>query len=661
MSSHRSRGKERAETPEEANEKARSKLYDSFAAFQQADPSSSTGGHNWLRQAAEGRHQSPEAAPVYPRAESSSAKPRRRRKKRTHSTRLALLGTDHEKLDLGDSSDGDRLDVLSGSYHFESLALHNEEDGEEDSLPGRKNWWTPEMGVGIASVDGHPISTIGFEYSHPDGDVGASADTRPSLDAKGERARGRAEHEAVVLRAEQLERAVIRSQNQIHERDKNVVTAAVAAREATEAAELQFAASAIGMRAKTGGAAAVAPQPRSDRMAMSGSIAFAAVDIEAERIVRLETVLPHMQTRSKLQSISAALDAALRKTCSPLQAASGDLRGEPARSLSALLQGLAAKHYERGEKQGGHAGRRMMDRGVECQRLALAMEERLWNAESGNSSHLLIHRGEDSMDLLVEKDTTFAMACEQACRYWELKPEHWCVADADDIQWMPEMLVANGLHCSPSNSTLHLLQRIISPDRHEEGAEEEALASSGWERGGAAAAVGGTLQQQQQQAVQQVKGLGGVQVQDLGIAGNVPQVQVLAPTKEKSRPKRCLDFCLCRGRREDPKTPGTPKKVKEPKAHWTVRRPITPRSRTVMFRGLVLALLLLSLLSLALDSTLFGMRLSTDYQREIWASNDVCAELRDSIAATPFHNYAQRVRPPHPAPNPAPVANCMRT
>ena len=75
------------------------------------------------------------------------------------------------------------------------------------------------------------------------------------------------------------------------------------------------------------------------------------------------------------------------------QAQSGDMRGEPARSLGALLQGLAAKHYERGEAKGGNAGRRMMDRGIACQQLARAMEERLWNAEAGNSSLLVIHRG----------------------------------------------------------------------------------------------------------------------------------------------------------------------------------------------------------------------------------------------------------------------------
>ena len=31
-----------------------------------------------------------------------------------------------------------------------------------------------------------------------------------------------------------------------------------------------------------------------------------------------------------------------------------------------------------------------------------------------------------------------------------------------------------------------------------------------------------------------------------------------------------------------------------------------------------------------------------DFEREIWAANDVCTELRGSITATPFHSYAQR-------------------
>ena len=168
-----------------------------------------------------------------------------------------------------------------------------------------------------------------------------------------------------MVARKQLERAIIRSQNAIHERDKNVESAAVMAREATEAAEREFASSALGMRAKTGIAAALPPQPRSDRKAMLGAVSGGPrVDVEAARVARLEAVLPHMQTRRKLQSISGALDAALRATCTEAQAQSGDLRGEPARSLGALLQGLAAKHYERGEAKGGNAGRRMMDRGI---------------------------------------------------------------------------------------------------------------------------------------------------------------------------------------------------------------------------------------------------------------------------------------------------------
>jgi hypothetical protein len=441
MSSSPRKGKERApQTPEEANDEARSNLYGSFAKYQ-GQPSSSAGGaadlddiirrHNWLRSGAP----NPEAD-TSPICDSSSSKPRRIKKKRTPSTRLTLLGTDHEKLDLGDSSDGDRLDSMS--YHFESLALYDGEEGEADPLPGRKSWWTPERGVGVAMVGGHPISTIGFEYSNPDGDVavpveqGGSYVPKKKRDPAAEREQARAEHEAVVVRNEQLERAIIRSQNAIHERDKNVESAAVMAREATEAAEREFASSALGMRAKTGIAAALPPQPRSDRQAMLGAVSGGPrVDVEAARIARLEAVLPHMQTRRKLQSISGALDAALRATCTEAQAQSGDVRGEPASSLGALLQGLAAKHYERGEAKGGNAGRRMMDRGIECQRLARAMKERLWHAEAGNSSLLVIHRGGDAMDLLVEKETTFAVACEQACRYWDLKSKHWCVADAN--------------------------------------------------------------------------------------------------------------------------------------------------------------------------------------------------------------------------------------
>ena len=425
----RSRGKERLKTPEEANEEARSQLYDSFAVYQ-GQPSSAAGDlddiirrHNSMSQG--GDKGEADTAPM------CQSRPRRRKKKK--STRLALLGTDHEKLDLGDSSDGDRLDLLD--YHFEALALHN----EDDPLPGRKSWWPPGKGVGIAMLDGHPISTCGFESSHPDGDVavleenGGVMVARVPRDARAEREQARLQHEAVVVRAEQLERAIIRSQNQAHERDKHVETAAVLAEAATEAAELQYSASAIGMRAKTGISAAVTPRPRSDRMAMSGSIAFTAVDVDGARTARLEALLPHIQTRRKLQSISAALDAALRATCPQEQAQLGDVRGEPARSLAALLQGLAAKHYEHGETKGGKVGHHMMQRGMDCQQLSLAIEERLWNAEAGNSSILVIHRGGDAMDLLVEKETTFAVACEQACRYWEIKSKHWCVADANGV------------------------------------------------------------------------------------------------------------------------------------------------------------------------------------------------------------------------------------
>ena len=73
-----------------------------------------------------------------------------------------------------------------------------------------------------------------------------------------------------------------------------------------------------------------------------------------------------------------------------------------------------------------------------------------------------------------------------------------------------------------------------------------------------------------------------------------------------------------------------------------VRHQIEPRSRAVMACGLAQALVLLSLLSLALDSTLFGIEIFDGYQREIWASNDVCTELRGAITARPFSAYAQR-------------------
>merc|ERR1740117_2056143 len=142
----------------------------------------------------------------------------------------------------------------------------------------------------------------------------------------------------------------------------------------------------------------------------------------------------------------------------------------------------------------------MMDRGIECQRLALTMEERLWNAEAGNSSLLVIHRGGDAMDLLVEKETTFAVACEQACRYWEIKSKHWCVADANDVQWMPDMLVVEGLHRSPPGSTLHLLKRIVDPPPWVPEVEVEDPRLAAMNGGGA---LSGTAQERAQQAVEQ--------------------------------------------------------------------------------------------------------------------------------------------------------------
>ena len=68
------------------------------------------------------------------------------------------------------------------------------------------------------------------------------------------------------------------------------------------------------------------------------------------------------------------------------------------------------------------------------------------------------------------------------------------------------------------------------------------------------------------------------------------------PKKEKEppKPKRCAGCCAPRKRKE-----------KQEKAGRTVHA----RSRIVMFRGLLLACVLLCLLSLALDSTLYGIRI----------------------------------------------------
>ena len=47
------------------------------------------------------------------------------------------------------------------------------------------------------------------------------------------------------------------------------------------------------------------------------------------------------------------------------------------------------------------------------------------------------------------------------------------------VQWMPDMLVVEGLHRSPAGSTLHLLKRIVDPPPWEPQAEEEGLLAGG--------------------------------------------------------------------------------------------------------------------------------------------------------------------------------------
>ena len=51
---------------------------------------------------------------------------------------------------------------------------------------------------------------------------------------------------------------------------------------------------------------------------------------------------------------------------------------------------------------------------------------------------------------------------------------------------------------------------------------------------------------------------------------------------------------------------------------------------------------MLSITSLSLDSTLFGLEIFPTFNREVWAANDVCTELRTSILRTPFAAYGQR-------------------
>ena len=162
-----------------------------------------------------------------------------------------------------------------------------------------------------------------------------------------------------------------------------------------------------------------------------------------------------------------------------------------------------------------------------------------------------------------------------------------------DVQWMPDMLVVEGLHRSPPGSTLHLLKRIVDPPPWVPEVEVEDPRLAAMNGGGA---LSGTAQERAQQAVEQQsanKGLA-IQVEDLGVKDAVKAAPRPKKEKEPPKPKRCAGCCAPRKKKE-----------KKEKAGRTVHA----RSRVVMFRGLVLAMLLLCLLSLALDSTLFGIRI----------------------------------------------------
>ena len=176
----------------------------------------------------------------------------------------------------------------------------------------------------------------------------------------------------------------------------------------------------------------------------------------------------------------------------------------------------------------------------------------------------------------------------RACAYWR----RGVLLPRAGVQWMPDMLVVEGLHRSPAGSTLHLLKRIVDPPPWEPQVEEEdpRLAAMRGE-----STLSGTAQERAQQAVEQQnvnKGLA-IQVEDLGVK-DVKAAPRPKKEKEPPKPKRCAGCCAPRKRKE-----------KKEKAGRTVHA----RSRIVMCRGLSLACVLLCLLSLALDSTLYGIRI----------------------------------------------------
>jgi len=468
------------------------------------------------------------------------------------------------------------------------------------------------------------VGTVGFEEGHPDGDLGGTPlpKRETTRDFDGERKKARAEREQLVAQSEQLERAVIRSKLQLHERDQSVTAAAAAADAHREQAEAEFANSMLGRQAKAEGrAGAGGALPPSNRLALSGSLNLSSVDVEAERVKELDAVLPHMQMRRKLHAVSAALDTVLRQRAKKAHAreeaggADGhhhapSAQGEPAKTLAALLKGLASAHHDRGEELGGVAGHRMVERAGECHQLANALEERLWHACMSDDTHLSVSKGDELMDLSVNRETTFQQAKQQACRYWELKPDHWCVADEQGVQWMPEMFVIEGLHRSPPGCRLHLLQR----QRH---------------------GVPDPIQPRPSTALAALK------------AGDKVQGGVHAKTAEGKGSKGEEGFFLQRKgigmgmASAEGVTSGT--RLRNPFGGLPeFKREVVPRSRTAMCGGFLQALVLLSILSLSLDSTLFGIEVFDDFNREVWAANDVCTELRASITRTPFTSYGQR-------------------
>ena len=460
------------------------------------------------------------------------------------------------------------------------------------------------------------VGTVGFEEGHPDGDLGGTPlPKKETRDYESERKKARAEREQLVAQSEQLERAVMRSKLQLHERDKSVTAAAKAADEHREQAQAEFANSMLGRQARAEGRAGVTGAlPPSNRLALSGSLNLSSVDVEAERVKQLDAVLPHMQMRRKLHAVSTALDTVLRQRAKKAHlreessAAGGhaaSAQGEPAKTLASLLKGLASAHHDRGEEMGGVTGHRMMERASECHNLANALEERLWHACMSDDTHLTISKGDELMDLSVNRETTFLQAKQQACRYWELKPDHWCVADEHGVQWMPEMFVIEGLHRSPPGSRLHLLQRQV----HDVPDPIQPRASTAL----AALQAGGKVQLEVQAKIQQGKGGKNEEGFFMPRKGMVSVEGVTSATR-----------------------------LRNPFAGFEYKREVVPRSRTAMCGGFVQALVLLSILSLALDSTLFGIEVFKDFNREVWAANDVCTELRASITRTPFTSYGQR-------------------